>query len=428
MNRKEKQPSQRLLHAGWELMQASRKGGISEIINTASEIFQCPVLFADDCFRLIASCPDHPGENEILNKILNDRSLDINLMWKILNENVSNDQNFYEPFYTNSGLSENHPLIMGELISEQTVYGHILICLGDRPFQDDDLELVSDLIYILEMNLNRHEANIDHWHKTMSTRLQDLLILDTPRHLIDLAIDTIGSSLNSRFAVMVTPFGNMASQKAFAHLAVIRLQQTWRNVISLIFDNSIVTLFGGVRYSVSAPILRPDNNYLAGQLFTYFEQYNMKSGLSNSFQDLRFTRLYYHQALLAAQLANSMNMEQPAVFMDQMPLPLFAALLKTEPGRVFIHPVIFQIRTYDKTHGTVYEQTLRAYELSMRNKEEAAARLNIHKNTLLYRLNRIMDLFDLPLDDTWTSLNLLCTSLMLEIDETLGDRKPPHDK
>ena len=113
--------------------------------------------------------------------------------------------------------------------------------------------------------------------------------------------------------------------------------------------------------------------------------------------------------------------------MDQMPLPLFFALLKAEPGRIFIHPVVYQIRAYDKKHSTEYENTLRVYELSMRNKDEAAARLNIHKNTLQYRLNRIMDLFDLPLNDTWTSLNLLCSSLLLDVDNSLGERRPPHE-
>ena len=88
----------------------------------------------------------------------------------------------------------------------------------------------------------------------------------------------------------------------------------------------------------------------------FYEPFYAKCGLSNSFQDLRFTRMFYHQALYAAE------------------------------------------------------------------------KLSIHKNTLGYRLSRIMDIFDLPLEDCRTSLNLLCTALMLEIDNSLGDRKPPHEK
>lgn len=420
-------PSQRLLCANWDLMQAAQEGGISAIINTAGEIFDCPILLVDDCFRLIASCPGHFTENEKWNEILKRRSLDIDLIWKVLQENVDNTQNFYKPFYARHGLCKEHPIIMGELQHDKTVYGHILICLGPKPLKEDDLKLTARLIYILELNLNTRGANPDHWHKAMSTRLQDLLLLDTPKHLVKLAVETLNQNIRGRFAILVTPFGNQASQRAFAHLAVMRLQQTFRNIVSLIFEDVIVTLFGGIKYSAAAPILRPDNNTMANQLFSYFEQYDMKSGLSNSFQDLNFALLHYHQALFSAQLANSANQQKRAIFMDQMPLPLFFALLKAEPGRIFIHPVVYQIRAYDKKHSTEYENTLRVYELSMRNKDEAAARLNIHKNTLQYRLNRIMDLFDLPLNDTWTSLNLLCSSLLLDVDNSLGERRPPHE-
>lgn len=424
----ERNPTDRLLHGNWSLLHAARKGGIGAIIDAAGEIFDCPVIFADTDFRLLTCCPTGASEYAFWNRLQQERCLDVRIMMQILNENVSNVRNFYEPFYAKDGLCSEHPVLMGEVLYHQTVYGHVLVCLDQHPLQEDDLEMVSLLISILEMSLNKREENMDHWNRAMTTRLQDLLVLDTPRHLVDLAVDTLSRNLTGRFAVMVTPFGQQASQQAFAHLAVMRLQQTYQNIVTLIYENAIVTLFGGVKYTTEHPILRPDNNFLAGKLFQFFEKYNMKCGLSNSFQDLRFTRMFYHQALYAAELAVSQNPERPAVFMDQMPLPLFFSLLKYEPGRVFLHPVIFQIRAYDRKHGTEYEKTLRTYVLCMKNREEAAEKLSIHKNTLGYRLSRIMDIFDLPLEDSRTSLNLLCTALMLEIDDSLGDRKPPHEK
>lgn len=424
----DKMPSERLLQANWMFVQALQKGGLGALINTAGEFFHCPVILVDQDFRLLAWCSGTVEENHFYQQLVENRALDVNIMLKILQENVSNVHNFYEPFYANSGVCRNTPIIMGELIYKKNVYGHLLVCLGEIHLQSDDLMLVKQLLSLIAMTFCQKEEHMEHWDKAMSTRLQDLLVLDTPQHLIDLAVDTLNRNLSGRFAIIVTPFGKQADQQAFAHLAVLRLQQTYQNVVSMIYENSIVTLFGGVKYSKEHPILRPDNNYLAGKLFQYFKRYNMKCGLSNSFSDLRFTRLFYHQALYAAELAVEHNQDEPAVFMEQMPLPLFFSLLKAEPGRVFLHPVIFQIRTYDKKHGTEYEKTLRTYELSMQNKDEAADKLGIHKNTLIYRLGRIMDIFDLPLNDTWTSLNLLCTSLMLEIDDSLGNRKTPHEQ
>ena len=39
----------------------------------------------------------------------------------------------------------------------------------------------------------------------------------------------------------------------------------------------------------------------------------------------------------------------------------------------------------------------------------------IHRNTLLYRLGRISDLFDLPYEHDQGALNLLCSYLILEL-------------
>lgn len=164
-------------------------------------------------------------------------------------------RNFYEPFYAKDGLCSEHPVLMGEVLYHQTVYGHVLVCLDQHPLQEDDLEMVSLLISILEMSLNKREENMDHWNRAMTTCLQ----------------------------------------------------QTYQNIVTLIYENAIVTLFGGVKYTTE-------------------------------------------------------------------------------------HPVIFQIRAYDRKHGTEYEKTLRTYVLCMKNREEAAEKLSIHKNTLGYRLSRIMDI------------------------------------
>ena len=157
------------------------------------------------------------------------------------------------------------------------------------------------------------------------------------------------------------------------------------------------------------------------RLFRFFQAYDLKPGLSSSFQDLLQLRQHYRQALLSARLANSLDLGRPAVFIDLMPLPLFSAALEAEPNRTFLHPVMPRIRAYDREHGTEYEKTLRTYALCMRAREETAARLNIHKNTLKYRLERIVELFDLPVEDSWTALNLLCSALLLELRPELGE-------
>jgi DNA-binding PucR family transcriptional regulator len=47
------------------------------------------------------------------------------------------------------------------------------------------------------------------------------------------------------------------------------------------------------------------------------------------------------------------------------------------------------LRTYDESHQTELERTLRVYFETGENIKVAAARLNVHRHTVLYRLRQI---------------------------------------
>ena len=51
----------------------------------------------------------------------------------------------------------------------------------------------------------------------------------------------------------------------------------------------------------------------------------------------------------------------------------------------------------------------------MHNKDATAIRLSIRRNTLLYRLNRIRDLFDVGYEVENTAIHLLTSYLLLDV-------------
>ncbi|HEY3559070.1 MAG TPA: helix-turn-helix domain-containing protein [Kribbella sp.] len=71
------------------------------------------------------------------------------------------------------------------------------------------------------------------------------------------------------------------------------------------------------------------------------------------------------------------------------------------------------IREHDQLHGTEYAESLLTYLSSFGDAVRAAEALNIHENTMRYRIRRIETMFDLSLSDgdqilaTWLQLRLL---------------------
>ena len=79
-----------------------------------------------------------------------------------------------------------------------------------------------------------------------------------------------------------------------------------------------------------------------------------------------------------------------------------------------MHPALAEIQRYDNANNTDYFNTLRTYSMTMHNKDSAALQLDVHRNTLLYRLNRIKDLFNLSYEDEQTAIHLLCSFLLMD--------------
>ena len=85
----------------------------------------------------------------------------------------------------------------------------------------------------------------------------------------------------------------------------------------------------------------------------------------------------------------------------------------------FCDYVLGTLVDYDRVHNTDLLRTLRTYFRCNGNSLETAERLLLHRNSLLYRLQRIEDLLQVDLKDTRDRLAL---NLALELAELLQER------
>jgi sugar diacid utilization regulator len=320
-------------------------------------------------------------------------------------------------FYANTGSCAQCPRIFGEVVLDNSVQGHVMVFLGDIPLREEDTKIVELLIDAICIKIQSQTKGMSRWNLSLTTKLQNLLDTETPPHLMKLSCEAISAAVVPEYVVIATPVGQKASQRAFAEYAVSQLHQMYRHIIAAIYDNCIVTLVGEARRRSSNGNLTPASAGFVQEILDYFSEHDMVSGVSNCFSDLTMTRPHYRQAVLAAQMALRLELGSQQFFMDLMPLPMFLSVLEHEQPETFIHPAVFAMRDYDAEHGTEYYATMRAFSMTMHNKDQTAAVLRIHRNTLLYRLGRISELFELAYEEEQISLNVLCSYLILELQE-----------
>jgi DNA-binding PucR family transcriptional regulator len=75
---------------------------------------------------------------------------------------------------------------------------------------------------------------------------------------------------------------------------------------------------------------------------------------------------------------------------------------------------------HDERHGSEYVQTLAVYLACMGRLRVAAEQLNIHRNTLEYRMRRIEEVAGIRLDDPNSRLAIELGIRLLEMKRTTG--------
>lgn len=78
------------------------------------------------------------------------------------------------------------------------------------------------------------------------------------------------------------------------------------------------------------------------------------------------------------------------------------------------HPALRKLLEYDKNHQSDFANTLQVYLACERSNVETAKVLNLHRNSLSYRLSRLQELLDVDLDDPDTRLHLLLSFQFIE--------------
>ncbi len=387
----------------------------NNVVVAAHEVLGHPVMFVDEYFDVVSMYRAARFGNPEWYATYESKALNRERTLSTLDEYLSGKKAFYQPFYACTGSCAKTPRIFAELVRDNTVHGHVIVFWSGDPPTDEDFEIIDLIIDAISLRIASRIKSMGSWNLSLSTKLEDLLAPHTPPHLEKLACEAISGTLQPEYTICVATIGALPSQRAFAEYAVHELQQLYRNVICVIYDSNIVVLYGGTDpHGSGMPRVR--SQYSMGEkLFEFFGTHDMIAGRSDSFTDPRQTRSHYRQALLTARLSMQLGRDTSTAFSDLMPLPIFLSVLEKDTAETFIHPAIFKMRAYDDENGTAYDETMRVFSFNMHNKDRTAAALCIHRNTLLYRLGRISELFDLPYEHDQVALNLLCSYMILEL-------------
>jgi purine catabolism regulator len=295
------------------------------------------------------------------------------------------------------------PRIVAPIVAGRDLYGYIWIVAGDHPLADLDELAVDHAATVAALVLLKEQAVHEAQQALRGDFLTQLLAAGERDSLMSERAHQIGYQFDhphQALFVLSTP----APEGARSQLAA-RVDR-WRHGVGV--WGLVVARERGLAV-VLASKSEAQTLALAERLAAELSNpaQSLIVGVGRVAQTERHLRHSYDEARQAAEIAERLSLKPRAV--SAASLGLLAWLYHLPPESLESNPYFNQIAAlaaHDRDSHTDFVRTLEAYLEHGGALAEAAAALNVHRNTMLYRVGRLEALMKADLKDAVQRLNL----------------------
>lgn len=139
-------------------------------------------------------------------------------------------------------------------------------------------------------------------------------------------------------------------------------------------------------------------------------------GIGSTCATLYDVRLSYNQAMKSIRLCTK---EKGIIDYNMLGFPrLILDMTNEEALKNYVTFILGNVMEYDKKNETFFLKTLETYIMCNGNINKASAQLYIHRNTCVYRMEKIKELFNIEFDDPHMRADILnCLSIIRYFDK-----------
>ena len=308
-------------------------------------------------------------------------------------------------------------------VFNETYFTHVVMICDHRKMTAGLIDLYNHLIDMLSFYIKRNweeVKNFDHMYSSLVMDLMQGKITDNDA--VHERAKFIGIRQHDQYIVMLLSVGS-GNDAVFPGLMALDISKMFSRLRPIHFNCQLMLFLH--HPDVESFITEQDMN---NKLNSYFQKYGIYCGVSEIFCDLLEIPQAYHQAKLALNIKDS-SFQKGFISWEDAPqysnIALFdtyytSCLLDKSEQAVKIWKsskygkVLLELYRTDKEKFTNNFEILYTYLMNERRTTETAACLHMHRNNVVYRINRIEDMLHISLDDRLTRRNLITTFQMLK--------------
>lgn len=362
------------------------KNGLREMLRNSAWILQNPAFIYAPDGRALAISPDYPASiHWHWAEILKNNGLTEERMEK-LQESIDLTNVFLdrEPTTRNSHMG-SYQYMHCSLVVNNYMAGHLVIFSMLKPFEKGLPWLVSIMVQYMQQYMYQHT---DIFSPT--SRIGELIsaLIDgrpCSEKSLQLFQKILGWKIDSDLFRFYLLKENVTGEPVLTAGSYLRLSGCLRNAAIFREDRFLVILCN-IQNSFAS------EQSIETELQTIGKKFHC--GISMPFRGMHNLRPYFRQAHM--ELARC---EENGVFRsyakDHIGSYIHTLFDQDKLSGTYLRPEISRLHCYDEENHTHYYETLRAWFYSGFHPGTAAAFLQIHRNSFLYRMDRIREIIPL---------------------------------
>lgn len=284
-----------------------------------------------------------------------------------------------------------------------TLFGYILLIEEKDPVTPQQLDILEMLSRIISYTISSYMPYLFQRESQYEKLIYNLVIGATSENIGE---QCKGLSFPSSMVVIFIQPRNQLGQKYIKTALMPEISAAVPGAHAAYHDNGIVCLLSD---EVGKDAILASLSHIGGDVVD-----GIRIGVSNTFDQIGNLYVHYKQARHALELhARYGGSSNICRYADYQLLDLISSAGKSLPLAQYGAPVLSDIHRYDAENGTFLYDTLQTYLNCNCSIKDTAYAMFLHRNTVVYRLERLKELWNLDFEDAQKKL-LLQVSFLID--------------
>lgn len=398
-----------------KLLDAVCRGGIQNIADIAYLLLGNPIIIYDLSFKILAFSQNVQPDCILLKKVTQDKQMIEQTMFAFFEDNVLDllKKGGSSCFFDRGDRSifpEKTIIIFSPICINGILMGFAVVMQGHVQWDESDLALTDEICKIISIEMRN-----DHFYKNSKGVLyehffRDMLEdLSERRSFVEARIQALGLKMHKNMYIVVIRLEQQIEDDLQFRPLLQEIGNIFKNSISTIYKEHIVSLIHCNRDEQALM------DTIHEKLKICLDPGDLMAGVSLCFHDICQIRRHYIQAVDALDIGLSLKKPEKIFLFQQLSIyRLFKLSCQSAEIVDYFHPAVFCLANYDSENHTELMKTLYYYITNLKALLKTKDILRIHRNTLVYRINKIRELANIDLEDGETFFQLYISFKGLE--------------